>query len=862
MINNLVHRYFPWVAYPLGVGIAIYLHITMLYWGTNLQVSTYVPVFLAAGLISLFELYFPNLQQWRPKIDDVKNDVIYMLIVQTILPKVLAFLSALILLRFVQSNDLSFSSYWPHHLPNWAQAIAMILIADFLRYWFHVASHKNSFLWRFHAVHHSPKKLYWINTGRFHPIEKAAQFVFDALPFIILGINESVLALYFVFYAVNGFYQHSNIKLKFGILNYLISTAELHRWHHSCIERESNSNYGNNTIVWDLLFGTRFLPVARNIEKVGLKNTNYPLSFLDQLKTPFVSGVDKKALPLPSLKELLVNGLIKLQMNFTKYTIWKPLMNAAKNPMIAQNKFLRHVIRNNSATRFGKEHRFNEIDSYEKFSRLVPMQTYDTLRPYFEEQDKTKEKVISADQPIMYAVTSGTTGASKYIPILDETIKHNKKHQKLFTYIQYRDNPGTFSGKMLGIVSPAVEGYTRAGTPYGSVSGVLYKNMPSIMRSKYVLPFEVFSIEDYEIKYKLILRIALAYKDITYLVSANPSTFLMLHSLTSKYFDEFVNDIEQGVFREYDKLSEEVQKSITTKIISNKHRAEELRGLYAQKRGINFASIWPFLQTVVTWTGGSCGIALNVVRQLLPQHTKVIELGYMASEVRGTITIDADNNTGLPTIQDNFFEFVERESWENDKKEFLAIDQLSKNKEYYVFITTNSGLYRYHINDVVRIAGKIGGTPALQFIQKGKGVTNITGEKLYECQVLEAVKCAEQDLRFNSSFFIMLADKTNSIYELFLESTGNFNHSLKTISEYVDSKLCELNIEYSSKLSSGRLKPLILKHIKNGTREQFKKRCLDEGQKESQFKVVTLQYKEDVKFPFDEYVSDSYGLNN
>ena len=78
---------------------------------------------------------------------------------------------------------------------------------------------------------------------------------------------------------------------------------------------------------------------------------------------------------------------------------------------------------------------------------------------------------------------------------------------------------------MLGIVSPAVEGFTQAGTPYGAVSGVLYRDMPAIMNSKYVLPFEVFSIEDYDLKYRLILRIALAYKNITYLVSANPFDF-------------------------------------------------------------------------------------------------------------------------------------------------------------------------------------------------------------------------------------------------------------------------------------------------------------------------------------------------
>lgn len=855
MVSRLLHRYYPWAAYPLGVGIAVYLHMAMLAWGAGLAVSTYLPVLLAAGLITLSELYFPNLRKWRPSMYDVKNDAIYMLFIQTALPKILAFLAALVLLNFVQSGNLFISSYWPHHLPVWVQAVMMILVADFFRYWFHVASHKNRFLWRFHAVHHSPQKLYWVNTGRFHPVEKAVQFLFDALPFILLGIDAQVLAFYFVFYAVNGFYQHSNIDLKFGILNYVISTAELHRWHHSRVESESNSNYGNNTIVWDLLFGTWFLPRDRSIEEIGLLNAGYPSSFLEQLRTPFVGGMDKKALPLPNFRALLVNGLIKLQMSITKHTIWKPAMKAARDPGTAQDNLLRDIIGKNADTRFGKEHGFDEIGSYAQFSQRVPVQTYDTLQPYFEAQDRTGETAITAERPLMYAVTSGTTGASKKIPVVDETIRQNKKHQKLFTYIQYRDNPGTFSGDMLGIVSPAVEGFTQAGTPYGAVSGVLYRDLPPVMKSKYVLPFEVFSVEDYELKYRLILRIALAYKNITYLVSANPSTFLMLDTLMNRHFDEFVDDLERGGFGDSDRLPAEIRKAIKIKIKPNRLRAEELRGLHARKNRVTFADVWPLLQTVVTWTGGSCGIALEAVKKKLPEKTRVIELGYMATEVRGTITVDVQHTLGLPTFQDTFFEFVERDDWERGEETFLTIDQLSDGREYYVFVTTHAGLYRYHMNDIVRTSGRIEATPGLRFIQKGKGVTSITGEKLYEGHVLEAIKNAEQSHEFASAFFVMLADRTNSVYELFLETTEDLKHPLEEVREYIDSRLCELNIEYSSKLSSGRLKPLVLRPLKGGTGETFKKKCLEAGQKESQFKIIALQYKDETEFPFGEHVS-------
>jgi len=67
----------------------------------------------------------------------------------------------------------------------------------------------------------------------------------------------------------------------------------LHRWHHSMIIKESNKNFGNNLIVWDLLFGTWHLPKAKKVEQLGLINRNYPLGLIEQLKSPFIKGLDQ-----------------------------------------------------------------------------------------------------------------------------------------------------------------------------------------------------------------------------------------------------------------------------------------------------------------------------------------------------------------------------------------------------------------------------------------------------------------------------------------------------------------------------------------------------------------------------------------
>jgi len=283
-----------WLAYPLLIAGSLWLLFFLLHYGWSLWLSTYMPVAAGALLITWLERRFPHRQEWRPDGEDVRGDITFMVLVQILLPKVLAFLLAVTALRWLQANGLTMQPLWPHGWPPVAQAGLMLLLADFLRYWLHRASHEwSTRLWSLHAVHHSPKKLYWFNVGRFHPLEKAIQFLCDAAPFILLGVTENVLAIYFVFYAINGFIQHCNIRLRLGWLNYLISGPELHRWHHSWEIRESNKNYGNNVILWDLLFGSYFLPKEREVGMLGLKNRNYPRDFLSQMRTPLIPGRDK-----------------------------------------------------------------------------------------------------------------------------------------------------------------------------------------------------------------------------------------------------------------------------------------------------------------------------------------------------------------------------------------------------------------------------------------------------------------------------------------------------------------------------------------------------------------------------------------
>lgn len=275
-------------SYPVIIALGFVLYMFLIGAGVDVRVASYGAALAGVILIILHEIKLPYRGDWRPPAGDVRTDALFLVIVQVALPYLLAITVVIGLARGLLAAGLTIDIFWPHNLPIAAQVVIMLLAADFMRYWLHRAFHRYPFMWRLHAVHHSPPQLYTINVGRFHPVEKSIQYAFDTLPFALVAVAPEVLAAYFVFYALNGFFQHSNCRVYLGPLNYIVAGPELHRWHHSRRAREMNSNFGNNLIVWDALFRTRFLPADRDVEEIGIRNRRYPRGFFVQMRSPFV----------------------------------------------------------------------------------------------------------------------------------------------------------------------------------------------------------------------------------------------------------------------------------------------------------------------------------------------------------------------------------------------------------------------------------------------------------------------------------------------------------------------------------------------------------------------------------------------
>ena len=535
-------------------------------------------------------------------------------------------------------------------------------------------------------------------------------------------------------------------------------------------------------------------------------------------------------------------------MMWIRNKYYVPFIELTKNPKINQWNLLKNILHQNKDTHFGSKHKFTSIHSYKDFQNEISINEYEDLRSYINQQEQTGEPCLNSRQPVMYAQTSGTTGEPKNIPILNATIESYKHSQSLFSYTQYNFDIKVYSGKILAIISPDIEGNLSTGTPYGAISGLIYKSMPTLLRRSYLLPFEIFTVSDYEIKYYLICAFALKSENITLIATPNPSTILRLKDIIDTNFENLLRDIESGNLSCVKELDPEKRKRINCKFKPNQLRASQLRELKKKKGSLIISDIWPNLRLISTWTSGNCSTLLPALKVQLSSKSFIGEVGYMSSEFRGTVNLDIRNEIQVPTLNENFFEFVERDEWGSKSPGFLMLHEIELGKDYYIFVTTQNGLYRYFINDIIQVTGKYHNTPTIKFIQKGDGVINLTGEKLYEDQVNKAVLKVIKNYNLRIKFYVMVAYSEELKYRLYIQ------HPFKAAYAHeIEEEISCLNIEYMEKRKSGRLKPLEVVCVEKRTAEEFKKYNLNKGQREGQFKLIRLLSDKDCDFDFNKF---------
>ena len=511
-----------------------------------------------------------------------------------------------------------------------------------------------------------------------------------------------------------------------------------------------------------------------------------------------------------------------------------------KDPINTQRAALLGFIKRNRNTLYGKKHSFDKIDSIQEYQKRVPLNNYETLKPYIQQLVDGKKNILTKDDPVLFGTTSGTTGAPKFIPVTKYSRRKKAEVMNLWIYYILKDYPNLFCGKILAIVSPEVEKCTPGGLPCGAETGHAYKNLPFLVRSFYALPYSVFEIKDYNAKYYCILRITME-QDISTIATMNPSTIILLCRKIDELKEPIIEDIEKGTLLKSLNIRGDIRKTVEKKLKPNPDRAAFLREILRKERRLAPIDFWPNLKLIECWKGGTVGMYLKEFPDYFG-NTPVRDFGYLSSEARCSVPDDDERCCGALAINANFYEFFPVEEKAKENKRFLLCDQLEEGREYFVVLTTPGGLYRYDIDDVVKVTGFQEKTPRIEFMQKGLNVTSITGEKLYESQVVKAVRKAADKIRVDMEFFTACIQWDRIPRYVFLVEFKEMpkHEEKKDLLRLIDDEIKALNIEYESKRSSQRLDNPVLKIVRRGAFQSYRIKRVESGTHDGQFKMPQL----------------------
>lgn len=171
-------------------------------------------------------------------------------------------------------------------LPLWAQALVFVVASDLALYWFHRLYH-GAHMWKYHAVHHSSEQLDWISAARFHPVNILFGTVIVDAALLLAGVSPNVMLWVGPFTTAHSAFVHANLNWTLGPFKYVLASPVFHRWHHTLPDRGGNMNFAGTFPVFDILFGTYYMPPGQLPDAYGIEDRAFPTGLGGQMLYPF-----------------------------------------------------------------------------------------------------------------------------------------------------------------------------------------------------------------------------------------------------------------------------------------------------------------------------------------------------------------------------------------------------------------------------------------------------------------------------------------------------------------------------------------------------------------------------------------------
>jgi hypothetical protein len=497
-----------------------------------------------------------------------------------------------------------------------------------------------------------------------------------------------------------------------------------------------------------------------------------------------------------------------------------------------QREVLQDILQTSVDTAFGRRFNFAAIHSAEQYREHIGTRDWNDIHPYARRLAGGESDQLFDGSPPYFICTSGTTGNIKIMPESERGRQAKSLTTRLRLEAMARHAPTMLQGKMLPLVNNAVEGYTEADIPYGSASGITLVTAPQAIQELVAFPMPVLDIGYCDALDYVIMRFAVE-ADVRAIFGNNAGRVEQLCRCAEENADRIIDDIENGTLQNKALLSRDVYAALQESLQPNPQRAGELREARKNSAGFLPDVYWPELKVLACWLSGSVGRYVSSVRPLFAEDVLFFDLGYGATEGKFNITLQPETTAGPLAIHAGFYEF----SPSDDPDTFLMAHEVETNRDYELFITNYSGLYRYALHDIVQIKGFIGTTPQIVFKHKAGDILNLCGEKVAASSLIPLV---EQAVKTNMVHWCVITDSIRKRYHFCIEPAENCTNPLATAREYahrLELSLQEQTLIYPIFRGQNLLQPLTVSLMNRGWTEHLYAEHMKPGQSRAQVKL-------------------------
>jgi hypothetical protein len=494
------------------------------------------------------------------------------------------------------------------------------------------------------------------------------------------------------------------------------------------------------------------------------------------------------------------------------------------------------MILKNKDTEFGKKHSFEKIlrskDPIKEFKQNVPVSDYWAYEDSINRMAAGEKNILTKEDPTFFALSSGTTGKNKLIPVNKSSHAQALKGVMLINGTVSKIIPKADSSH-LGINLMRMDDNihkTSGGIPMGDASSGGLKKMSWMLPLLYTTPIEALTIADKPTANYIHALFGMKDKNLKHITSTFAPYVIQLMKNMEQRWPDLVHSLETGKLPSDLKITPEERRAIEKQIKPDLNRANELRKEFSKGFENIIPRIWPNFSYIGAVTTGSFDVYIPELKKY-SGNTPIYNGTYGASEGWMAISNSIQRPKEFALLPGaNYYEFIPVENMEDKNPKTVDIKDLKAGKEYEMVITTYSGFYRYRVGDVIKVNNFLHENPVIEFCYRRGTLLNLAGEKVTEKQTKDAmIGFSEKFLNKNDKIvdYTTVAD-TNTVpprYKFFIElnSSKQLNNPevKKNAIDILEHELGKTSYDYSDMRNHRMLSQMDIVFLKPGAFERL-----------------------------------------